>query len=94
MAHYRCFLVYVLFSRYQLHANTEKIAVLKEQQEDLIEEALEEFGLNFPRLEILDHIYPSTKIRELVVRIYKEVVEFTRESAIYYQKSSMSELIL
>lgn len=52
---------------------------------------LEELGLNFPRLEILDHIYPSTRIRELVVLIYKDVIKFARESATYYQQSSTSK---
>lgn len=50
----------------------QKVAVLKEQQEEATEEALEEFGLNLPHLKILDNIYPSTKIRVLVVRVYKD----------------------
>jgi hypothetical protein len=74
-----------------LQADAEKVAVLKEQQEDVIEEALEELGPNFPRLENLDHIYPSTRIRELVVLIYKDVIKFARESAPYYQQSSTSK---
>ncbi len=68
----------------------QKVAVLKEQQEEATEEALEEFGLNIPHLKILDSIYPSTKIRELVVRVYKDVIKFARESAAYYKNSSVN----
>ncbi len=75
----------------KLQADANKVAVLKEQQEDVIEKTLEELELNFPRLEILDHIYPSTRIRELVVLIYKDVIHLARESATYYQQSPISK---
>ncbi|KAL9024102.1 MAG: hypothetical protein Q9196_006758, partial [Gyalolechia fulgens] len=64
------------------------VAVHKEQQEETIEDAIEELALNFPRLEILSGIYPSARIRELVAKVYKEVILFARASASYYQQSS------
>ncbi|KAL8907851.1 MAG: hypothetical protein Q9207_001175 [Kuettlingeria erythrocarpa] len=68
------------------------VAVNKEQQEEMIEDAIGELALNFPRLEILSVIYPSARIRELVAKVYREVILFARASASYYQQSSAEKL--
>ena len=67
----------------------------KDQQEDMIEDALEEFAFAFPRLQMLKKTYISPQsetLWRLVGAVYAEVIVFAREAAIYYQKSSFSKL--
>jgi hypothetical protein len=69
--------------------------VNKDQQEDMIEDALEEFAFAFPRLQMLKKTYISPQsetLWKLVGAVYAEVIVFAREAAIYYQKSSFSKL--
>ena len=68
-----------------------KIAVLKEKHEATIEMALQELSMEFPRLEILEDVYPTTKIQGLISEVYKEVIVFTRECTKYFSRSSLGK---
>lgn len=66
----------------------------KSQHESEIEDALEQFALSFPRLQILQGAYPekSDTLKGLIARVYAEVIIFARECVLYYQKSSLGKL--
>lgn len=67
----------------------------KDQQEGVVEDALEEFAFAFPRLQMLKKTYISPQSETLCGlfgAVYAEVIIFAREAAIYYQKSSFSKL--
>ena len=61
---------------------------MKQQYEEKIDNFLEQLSREFPRLEILDDVYPSTEIQSLVANIYLEGVKFARECTRYYSRSS------
>lgn len=61
---------------------------MKQQHEEKIDSFLEQLSREFPRLEILDDVFPSTKIQSLVASIYQEGIRFARECAMYYSRSS------
>jgi len=66
------------------------VPIHKDTYERDIEEALDEFGLSFPRLQNLEKIYfdESPALKGLIVRIYVEMVHFAQECIDYYCKSS------
>lgn len=61
---------------------------MKQQYEEKIDSFLEQLAREFPRLEILDDVFPSTKIQTLVASIYQEGIRFARECTVYYSRSS------
>ena len=65
-----------------------KVAVMKQQYEEKIESFLEQLSREFPRLEILDDVFPSTDIQRLVAAIYQGGIHFARECTRYYSRSS------
>ncbi|KAI9767607.1 MAG: hypothetical protein M1839_004464 [Geoglossum umbratile] len=68
------------------------VAVMKEQQEETIENGLKRLSLEFPRLEILAGIYPSRQMQRLIGDVYKDGIDFARECARYYTRSSAGRL--
>jgi hypothetical protein len=68
-----------------------QIPVNKSKHEFDIEDTLEEFAFSFPRLQMLQDTYAekSVTLKNLVVRIYAEVIYFARDCVMYYQKSSL-----
>lgn len=71
------------------------VPVNKDQHERVIEEALDEFSLAFPRLQNLEDIYPeeSENFKLLVARIYVEVILFAQECTSYYLKTSLGKCV-
>lgn len=70
------------------------IPVYKDQYEEDIKEALDEFSLAFPRLTSLESLYfdESETLKSLVVRVYTEVVLFAQECMGYYHKTSLGRV--
>ena len=62
--------------------------MIKQQYEEKIDIFLAQLSKEFPRLEVLDDIFPSTKIQELVAKVYREGILFARECTQYYCQSS------
>jgi hypothetical protein len=67
--------------------------VNKHAKEEMIENTLSDLQLAFPRLDLLTRVYPNTKIESLVDQVYEEVIEFARESTLYYMGPSYGSRI-
>lgn len=70
-----------------------QVAVMKQQYEEKIENFLEQLSREFPRLEILDDVFPSTDIQRLVAGIYQGGIHFARECTRYYSRSSAGIIV-
>lgn len=60
----------------------------KTENDEKIADALAELTLSFPRLNLMTDIYPEESVEMLVAEVYKEVIEFAREAAEYFSRST------
>ena len=64
------------------------VAVRKQQKEDGLEDALEELRFAFPRLNTLHRLGPNVQMKELIAKVFAEVIVFARETTEYYHSKS------
>ncbi len=63
----------------------------KDHHEDAIEDALRQLTLDFPRLEILEDVYPTPEMQSLIAQVYQQVIVFARDCVHYFTRSSIGE---
>ena len=64
------------------------VAAKKQQREEKIEEALEELGYAFPRLQTLSKLQPNESLRGLILEVFEMSIVFCREIIDYFASRS------
>ena len=55
-------------------------------------DTLEELQNSFPRVSLLDDIYPEPSVKERVSKVYRGAILFARECTEYFLDASLSKL--
>ncbi|KAI9711041.1 MAG: hypothetical protein M1820_002479 [Bogoriella megaspora] len=64
----------------------------KQKKEDIIEDSLHKMQLNFPRLQGFRNIYPTPQMQQLIMQVYKDVLQFSEKAIEYYRRSAWTRV--